>query len=396
VPAVRTLVMVTPHRFADTLVALGLPLDQSGDYYGYSLALGSADVTLLALTNAYRALANGGVVSPTVDIVAKPSNMPRGAGAGSGAASSGARRIFSADASFIVTSVLSDNNARTRTFGFDSPLATHFYSAVKTGTSKDMRDNWTVGFTSRYTVGVWVGNADGSPMWDVSGVTGASPVWAAVVGYLHRQRTSTPPAAPAGVIRTHVTFEQALEPARDEWFLRGTQTPVIALSAGARGDEAAYSSASTLGAPAAAARSAAATTTTTATATNASTPLPAAAPRIGAPADGTLFALDPDIPPANQRIAFERANGTSAHSQWQLDGKRIGHASRVLWPPWPGRHVLELVDANGRVADSVRFEVRGATARAVSARPQSSRREAPAAATGGQASTLPAGAPLRI
>ncbi|MBA5845283.1 hypothetical protein, partial [Escherichia coli] len=69
-----------------------------------------------------------------------------------------------------------------RTFGFDNPLATRFFSAVKTGTSKDMRDNWTVGFTSRYTVGVWVGNADGSPMWDVSGVTGASPVWSAVVG----------------------------------------------------------------------------------------------------------------------------------------------------------------------------------------------------------------------
>ncbi len=77
--------------------------------------------------------------------------------------------------------MLADNNARTRTFGFDSPLATRFFSAVKTGTSKDMRDNWTVGFTSRYTVGVWVGNADGTPMWDVSGVTGAAPVWAAIV-----------------------------------------------------------------------------------------------------------------------------------------------------------------------------------------------------------------------
>ena len=61
VPAVRTLVLVTPHRFARTLTALGLPLAQEGDYYGFSLALGSADVTLLSLTNAYRALANGGV-----------------------------------------------------------------------------------------------------------------------------------------------------------------------------------------------------------------------------------------------------------------------------------------------------------------------------------------------
>ncbi|MDQ7977449.1 penicillin-binding protein 1C [Paraburkholderia sp. SARCC-3016] len=391
VPAVRTLVMVTPHRFADTLVALGLPLEQSGDYYGYSLALGSADVTLLSLTNAYRALANGGMVSPTVDLA-----MRSGAARRNGTAFA-MRRVFSADASFIVTSVLSDNNARTRTFGFDSPLATRFFSAVKTGTSKDMRDNWTIGFTSCYTIGVWVGNADGTPMWDVSGVTGAAPVWAAVAGYLHRRVASTPPAAPAGVIRTHVTFERALEPARDEWFLRGTQMPTVALSAGARGDEAANPLMAPLmqrGTAAGATRTAM-TATTPSTAAIVATASPAAAPRIGAPADGTLFALDPDIPPANQRIAFERANGTSAHSVWQLDGKRLGNAQRVMWPPWPGHHTLELVDANGRIADSVRFEVRGATARAASARDASGRPRTSTAASGHPSSATPAAEPLR-
>jgi penicillin-binding protein 1C len=417
VPAVRTLVMVTPHRFADTLVALGLPLEQSGDYYGYSLALGSADVTLLSLTNAYRALANGGVASPTVD-VAMRSGAKRGSGNDHGSSSatssssSSPRRVFSADASFIVTSVLSDNNARTRTFGFDSPLATRFFSAVKTGTSKDMRDNWTIGFTSRYTIGVWVGNADGTPMWDVSGVTGASPVWAAVAGYLHRRVASTAPAAPAGVIRTHVTFEQALEPARDEWFLRGTQMPVVALSAGARGDEAANSpslplivhvsshvtSHVTSSVTVSATPPDATSTATPSAAATAATDSSIAAPRIGAPADGTLFALDPDIPPANQRIAFERANGTSAHSLWQLDGKRLDHAQRVLWSPWPGRHALELVDANGRVADRIHFEVRGATARAATpsttSRITSSRQRASAAAANPAASS-PTIDPLR-
>ncbi|WP_083615103.1 penicillin-binding protein 1C [Paraburkholderia sp. SOS3] len=391
VPAVRTLVMVTPHRFADTLVALGLPLEQSGDYYGYSLALGSADVTLLSLTNAYRALANGGMVSPTADLAMRSS------AARANDTAFAMRRVFSADASFIVTSVLSDNNARTRTFGFDSPLATRFFSAVKTGTSKDMRDNWTIGFTSRYTIGVWVGNADGTPMWDVSGVTGAAPVWAAVAGYLHRRVASTPPAAPAGVIRTRVTFEQALEPARDEWFLRGTQMPTVALSAGARGDEAANPLMAPLvqrGTAAGATRTAI-TAATRSTAAIVATPSPAAAPRIGAPADGTLFALDPDIPPANQRIAFERANGTSAHSVWQLDGKRLGDAQRVMWPPWPGRHTLELVDANGRIADSVRFEVRGATARAASARDAAGHPRTSAAASGHPSSATPAAEPLR-
>ncbi len=65
--------------------------------------------------------------------------------------------------------------ARARTFGTDSVLATRFWSAVKTGTSKDMRDNWAVGYSQRYTVGVWVGNASGAPMWDVSGTSGAAP-----------------------------------------------------------------------------------------------------------------------------------------------------------------------------------------------------------------------------
>ena len=342
VPAVRTLTMVTPHRFAMTLKALGLPLVESGDYYGYSLALGSADVTLLSLTNAYRALANGGATSSTHD-------LPRGAIAGkqNGSSSDSPRRVLNTDAVYVVTTVLSDNNARTRTFGFDSPLATRFFSAVKTGTSKDMRDNWTIGFTSRYTVGVWVGNADGEAMWDVSGVTGASPIWAAIVGYLHRSVPSTPPPKPAGVVQTRVAFERNIEPPRNEWFLKGSEVATVGLAADAGGTAAAAVKAS--------ARS------------ENSERGESGAPRIGAPTDGTLFALDPDIPAARQRIMFERVSGSSTRSVWHLDGKPLGHAERLLWLPWPGRHVLELVDARGTSVDTVRFEVRGAIARAPSA-----------------------------
>jgi penicillin-binding protein 1C len=332
VPAVRTLVMVTPHRFASTLTALGLPLMQSGDYYGYSLALGSADVTLLSLTNAYRALANGGVATPPRDLPAANARSPQ-------------QRVFTADASYIITTVLADNNARTRTFGFDSPLATRFFSAVKTGTSKDMRDNWTIGYTSRYTVGVWVGNADGQPMWDVSGVTGAAPIWAAIVGYLHRGMPSIAPRAPAGVVQTRVSFDGNIEPARNEWFIDGTQTATVGLAAHAKPTDAAPASPLLRGAG-----------NSLASSSN-------AAPRIGSPTDGTLFALDPDIPAARQRIVFERAGGSSGRSMWRLDGKALGGDNRVLWLPWPGRHVLELVNADGMGADSVHFEVRGASAR---------------------------------
>ena len=126
VPAVRTLVMVSPDAFHDQLVALGLPLKESGGFYGYSLALGSAEVSLLHLTNAYRALGNGGRFSPTTFTVnSKPLFHP----------------ALDPRAAFIVTDILSDPLARARTFGSDSVLATRFWTAVKTGTSKDMRDN---------------------------------------------------------------------------------------------------------------------------------------------------------------------------------------------------------------------------------------------------------------
>jgi penicillin-binding protein 1C len=321
VPAVRTLVMVTPHRFAKTLVSLGLPLTQAGDYYGFSLALGSADVTLATLTNAYRTLANGGLTGPVSDVLAHAPTAPTAPGT----------RVFSPQASFIVTNILADNNARTRTFGFDSVLATRFFSAVKTGTSKDMRDNWAVGYTSRYTVGVWVGNADGAPMWDVSGVTGAAPVWAALVNYLHRRTPSRAPVAPPGVVRTKIVYQNDIEPARDDWFLSGTQMSRIALSANAEG---------------AAVRNGTA--------------------RIASPTDGTIFALDPDIPAARQRIWFESAQSAPAGSVWRLDGNLAAPPTqmpRMAWLPWPGHHTLELVDRHGVVVDSVKFEVRGAFAK---------------------------------
>ncbi|SAK86984.1 penicillin-binding protein 1C [Caballeronia ptereochthonis] len=329
VPAVRTLVMVTPHRFAKTLVALGLPLSQAGDYYGFSLALGSADVTLATLANAYRALANAGIARPFFDLADAPKEVlvdRRPAPAGT--------RVFSPEASFIVTDILADNNARTRTFGFDNVLATRTFAAVKTGTSKDMRDNWAVGFTSRYTVGVWVGNADGAPMWDVSGVTGAAPAWNALVNYLNRRSDSRAPQAPAGVVRASVTYQDDIEPARHEWFVRGTQMSAIGLTANAARTVRGASS-------------------------------DAQAARIGAPTDGTIFALDPDIPPARQRVWFERAD-SGARLAWRLDGKPYSRDARAAWLPWPGRHVLELVDARGEVVDKVGFEVRGAYAKAAS------------------------------
>ncbi|MDM0046149.1 penicillin-binding protein 1C [Variovorax dokdonensis] len=324
VPAVRTLVAVTPDAFARRLVALGLPLDRPGDHYGYSLALGSAEVTLLSLTNAFRTLANGGRYAPTRLLPGDPSAAPT--------------QVMDERAAFIVGDILSDPNARIRTFGLDSLLATPFWSAVKTGTSKDMRDNWAVGFSERYTIGVWVGNANGEPMWDVSGVSGAAPVWSELMRALHRELPSHAPARPQGVVRSQVKFGPVLdgtgapiEAARGEWFVAGTeQAEFIAQRDRPTAPDGATETA-----------------------------------RIARPAPGTLLALDPDIPPSHQRLRLEaiglaRDASSAQQVQWRIGGRTIASGAQAQWLPWPGRHTLELADAQGRVLDQVQFEVRGA------------------------------------
>jgi penicillin-binding protein 1C len=245
-------------------------------------------------------------------------------------------------AAFIVGDMLSDPLARARTFGPDSMLATRFWSAVKTGTSKDMRDNWAVGWSQRYTVGVWVGNASGAPMWDVSGTTGAAPIWAAVMNHLHQVQPSRAPKPPLGVVQVPVQFVASdakasiapIEAARMEWFLQGTQQSVFAINSVA--DSARPASANGQKSRDSAARPAA---------------------RITAPASGTILALDPDIPFGNQRLSFV-AEGNNL--RWLMDGKPFAKGATALWLPWPGRHVVQITDTKGQVLDEVRLEVRGA------------------------------------
>ena len=194
---------------------MGLPLKESGDYYGYSLALGSAEVSLLTLTNAYRTLANGGRFSAPFALsrwarLMRKASTPRRSRQPSPARAW--RPALDPRAAFIVGDILSDPLARARTFGTDSVLATRFWTAVKTGTSKDMRDNWALGWSQRYTVGVWVGNASGAPMWDVSGTTGAAPIWAAVMNHLHARKPSRAPVPPTGLVSQRVRFGRSSKP----------------------------------------------------------------------------------------------------------------------------------------------------------------------------------------
>ena len=229
--------------------------------------------------------------------------------------------------------ILSDANARATTFGTDSVLATRFWTAVKTGTSKDMRDSWALGWSERYTVGVWLGNADGAPMGEVSGGTGAAPVWAGLMRWLHTQAPSAPPSraprAPQGLVTQTVAFSPRLEPPRSEWFLAGTEQALLRLNETAHpADQQAKA-------------------------------------RILSPTNGTIVALDPDIPPRHQQLALRSDAPTL---RWRISGKVVARGASGQWPPWPGVHQIELVDARGTVVDTVRIEVRGAGLREVAGR----------------------------
>ena len=91
-----------------------------------------------------------------------------------------------------------------------------------------------------------------------------------------------------------------------------------------------------------------------------------AAVRIATPAPGTILAIDPDIPPARQRLQFAASDPRAgAGLRWRMDGKPLGQGARIAWPPWPGRHVVQLTDTRGQVLDEVRIEVRGAGVRAL-------------------------------
>jgi penicillin-binding protein 1C len=320
VPAVRVATMLGADAVFERLNALGFELPHSGGYFGHSLALGGAEVTLLALTNAYRTLANGGMAAPLRMAADARRVTPQ--------------RVLDAAATHLITDILADNEARAGTFGLHSALATRGFAAVKTGTSKDLRDNWCIGFTDRYTVGVWVGNASGEPMHDATGVSGAAPIWRTLVQQLHAGQPSRAPAMPAGVVAAAVRFDAPAHDApRPEIFLAGTQ-PTQRDVASAQ-------------------RSAPTTIRTTAQTQ------PARRFGITSPRSGSVYALDPDIPPSAQKITFEGEHGT-----WVLDGQRIGNGATLAWAPWPGRHVLALTAHDGREMQRVNFEVRGAAVRA--------------------------------
>ena len=178
IPAVWTLDQLGVEPFYTRLHELGfVSLSRTPDYYGLALALGDGEVTLAELANAYAALARGGVHKPLRLV----RSLEHAGGEIEELEPPEGRRVMPALVAAQVTDILRDPHARASSFGDRTVLDFPFEVAAKTGTSKGYRDNWVAGYTDLVTVAVWVGNFDGSSMGQVSGITGAGPLFHAVM-----------------------------------------------------------------------------------------------------------------------------------------------------------------------------------------------------------------------
>ncbi len=311
IPAVKAAEKVGTSALLQLLRAAGLTeLTRDADFYGLGLALGNGEVQLMHLTNAYAALARGGKYKPLVVALEPRIELP-----------GAEKQILSSQSAYLVSDILSDNQARAAAFGLNSPLALPFELAAKTGTSKDYKDNFTLAYTPRWTIGVWAGNFDATPMHKVSGVTGSGPIMHDLAIYLQKKYPSTSFEQPVGVVRTPACSQSGLRAgpscthAQEEVFLKqylpevcnGKHTRVFPKT------------------------------------------------EILSPADKDIYQWDHAVSAGLQKIRFE-ASCKEEKCFWTLDGQQQPQTScRQWWPLQAGKHVLQV--SCGKETDNVSFEV---------------------------------------
>ena len=357
VPAVWLLSRVGVPDLLRLLRAAGFTtLSRTADYYGFGLTMGDAEVPLAEVVAAYSAFARGGVFR-------RPRMIRATVGAdgaeGRGDPPPAEERIVSPRTAYWISDILSDAGARAYVFGDGGSLDFPYPVAVKTGTSQAYRDNWTVGYTRHVTVGVWVGNFDRSEMRNSSGVTGAGPIFHAVLEAAEKRvagklpSEQDPPLAspPAGLeprsvcalsgleataacpaVQTEWLAARPLAVASCTWHRPGAFMASIAWPAEYHGW--ARGRGLPLRAEAAA--------------------LPAAPARplaITNPPSGAIYLRDPTLRTLYQALSLRAvAAGGARRLRWQVNGRIIGEvvSDRALsWPLIAGRHTVRVEDERG-------------------------------------------------
>lgn len=335
--------------------------DRTAAFYGLGVTLGNAEVRLDELTAAYAAFARGGeYLAPT--FLRRHALPP-------------AERIVSDRAAFWITDILADAEARELTFGRGGSLDLPFPVAVKTGTSQAYHDNWTVGYSRHATVGVWVGNFDRRPLRNSTGVTGAGPIFHAVMlaaerrlaGGVAVQADDVIVPRPSTVVDREVCAESGLAAnawcplKRHEWV--AIEAPDLPCSWHHLGDgglvtelppafagwahgqpDAVRARVEVDGDTRAAARPVASARTTT------RGPL-----RIASPPDGATYLIDPTLRREFQTLPLRAAGSVGRRLAWSVSGRPVGQSlagEAVEWPLTPGTHRVTVSDDRGRSANA--------------------------------------------
>lgn len=221
IPAIRAIQFVGLETFLSFLRDLGIEsLSQHPNVYGDGLALGNGELSLRELVEAYTVLARMGDHKPLSALEGQHLQ-------------SNNRRVFSDDVASLIADIMSDPAAREKEFGLNSILNFPHQTAVKTGTSSDYRDAWAVGFNDKYTVGVWMGNMDYSPMQEVTGSTGPALALRSIFKELNQNREARPLYLSNELVKQRICIETGLIAtaeceARDEWFVSGVGPNTIA------------------------------------------------------------------------------------------------------------------------------------------------------------------------
>ncbi|HEY5901791.1 MAG TPA: penicillin-binding protein 1C [Anaerolineales bacterium] len=227
IPAVLTLQHVGIPRALNLAHRLGIDsLDQNPDHYDLSLALGGGQMSLLELTSAFSTFADGGLYPGRTSILEIRDFAGNLLFSGSGRP---AVQVLDPRVAWLISDILSDDSARRVGFGRNSTLKLDRTAAVKTGTTTNYHDNWTVGYTPDLVAGVWVGNSNYQAMHNVTGLTGAAPIWHTYMRTVLAGTPDTPFLPPPGMSELRVCTLSGLLPGpacpntRLEWFIQGTE-----------------------------------------------------------------------------------------------------------------------------------------------------------------------------
>lgn len=316
IPALLAIRKVGTGEYLTILQRLGFEsLTESSNIYDEGLALGNGAVTLLEMVQAYGALANKGDFKP-LHILQRQDDPAR------------PEHIFSEESASVIGNILSDPWARRLEFGAGSVLNLPIQTAVKTGTSTDYRDAWTMGYNDRYVVGVWMGNLDNTPMEGVTGANGPALVLRSIFAVLNKNRDTKPLYLSPNLVSHTVCAKpqdaegQCIE--TTEWLPLSHEL-----------------------------------------ATETQTSFKNETPELVRPTDGLQIAYDPRIPQAHQKFRFEiRALPENTRIEWALNDEPIISASEptLLWPVTRGKHVLRVSlftpDGDVRSLDPARFTVK--------------------------------------